>query len=666
MTSAEEYVYCVDSANIIHSNLDQNYSSQNNTNDIIVKIQMTSDKLIFKSIELVSLELPAAQRLIEPDWNRIYLFAPLVFENDETSRTLSISGNNFVLPTTLNSIISIDLTDPLNPIFTTESPHLLESALPVWHQSWFLIGTAEEHEITMNSVNILNSNQFSVQAFSALTVWNANASATNFGFLYAPPISSPVILCKILNALMQILAVSIKYDVVHGEFTMSTKDLSLILQVERNSLLFNLGFSSGNYKFNPLQLLSGCFGCNNGNSNNNNSISSSTKTGQIIVSKNGHTFSGFFHYTISPSSPTTIQELISSLDKEFNRFYFKQTGILTFSDMFGVTTTVTILPGLYTPLSLSQSINSQLTDIEVTFANNTFTFSSLSNSVFNMIFEEPTSNIQSALGFHSTIYTSLKSYSSNIEFEFEKIQSTSKYPALIFHFDETTSGSNQLFFHYSSPPPLTMLATIVDPNTISLTSTTFAHGFQQGDIANIQIAGISYHLFVDEIVDGTTFLVNTASFSFSFAPNEPVNVSHTSFSSSPDISIMFAPRKRNGFIANVLGFSPYDLLQPGISVTAPYTVDLNGRFYVMVEIRDPIGSARVEQLSPSSHNKTSFIGKAILVNTTVRTIDRFYPMKYTFFPPRRLTELHIRFLNPDHSLYELHGKRWSLTLLCRT
>jgi hypothetical protein len=90
-----------------------------------------------------------------------------------------------------------------------------------------------------------------------------------------------------------------------------------------------------------------------------------------------------------------------------------------------------------------------------------------------------------------------------------------------------------------------------------------------------------------------------------------------------------------------------------------------GPNYVMVQIVDPPGSAQCEQLSVRG-TQSGFISKAVLVNSTWRTLDGEVPRTMRFFPGRKVTDLHVRFLNPDGSLYNLQGKPWSATLLFET
>ena len=73
----------------------------------------------------------------------------------------------------------------------------------------------------------------------------------------------------------------------------------------------------------------------------------------------------------------------------------------------------------------------------------------------------------------------------------------------------------------------------------------------------------------------------------------PVSVAHEL---ECQFSLMLAPRFNNDFIAAVLGFEAKDYLWTPNSngtLVAPFTMDLNGRFYVMVQMLDPVGSARV-------------------------------------------------------------------------
>ena len=93
-------------------------------------------------------------------------------------------------------------------------------------------------------------------------------------------------------------------------------------------------------------------------------------------------------------------------------------------------------------------------------------------------------------------------------------------------------------------------------------------------------------------------------------------------------------------------------------------LDLGGPSYVLMQILDPMGSAQCEQTSARG-NVSGIIGKLVFVSL-FKTLYEHVPRIFRFFPARRVTEIHVRILNPDGSLYQLRGAHWSATLLFRT
>lgn len=95
-----------------------------------------------------------------------------------------------------------------------------------------------------------------------------------------------------------------------------------------------------------------------------------------------------------------------------------------------------------------------------------------------------------------------------------------------------------------------------------------------------------------------------------------------------------------------------------------FPVDLRGPTYVMMQIVDPIGSAQCEHVSADG-TASGYIGKCVFMSI-FRTLHEPVPRVMKFFPARRVTEIHVRLLNPNGTLYELHGMHWSATFLFKT
>jgi hypothetical protein len=95
-----------------------------------------------------------------------------------------------------------------------------------------------------------------------------------------------------------------------------------------------------------------------------------------------------------------------------------------------------------------------------------------------------------------------------------------------------------------------------------------------------------------------------------------------------------------------------------------FPVDLRGPTYVMMQIVDPVGSAQCEHVGADG-TASGYIGKCVFMSI-FRTLHEPAPRVMRFFSGRRVTEIHVRLLNPDGTLYELHGMHWSATFLFKT
>jgi hypothetical protein len=95
-----------------------------------------------------------------------------------------------------------------------------------------------------------------------------------------------------------------------------------------------------------------------------------------------------------------------------------------------------------------------------------------------------------------------------------------------------------------------------------------------------------------------------------------------------------------------------------------FPVDLRGPTYVMMQIVDPVGSAQCEHVSEDG-TMSGYIGKCVFMSV-FRTLHEPAPRVMKFFSGRRVTEIHVRLLNPNGTLYKLHGMHWSATLLFKT
>ena len=132
-------------------------------------------------------------------------------------------------------------------------------------------------------------------------------------------------------------------------------------------------------------------------------------------------------------------------------------------------------------------------------------------------------------------------------------------------------------------------------------------------------------------------------------------------------------KRRDGWVKpDMLGF-PAQVLQWGIypnpfsgDVTTPPFVSQNQYCvthprYILLQLLDPSGSQLIQH-QWQGDNIPNVFAKLIVGAEFIR-VERLYPMQLTYMGNEVITKLRFRLLNPDHSLYEMHGKDWSATLI---
>lgn len=130
----------------------------------------------------------------------------------------------------------------------------------------------------------------------------------------------------------------------------------------------------------------------------------------------------------------------------------------------------------------------------------------------------------------------------------------------------------------------------------------------------------------------------------------------------PSCSIITSTLNECAIQTAILGLSTdtdilYDMVNPVLIAPFMYRVMPN---YVLLEMLEPIGgSSRVEHNHKNQDRKTTIMAKIIMLEFPI--LERFYPMSATFFGGTKLKYCRFRILNPDHSLYQLHGIKWSAT-----
>jgi len=690
---AVEWIFSMDSWNTL-PNPDQKEPDSNSTNDIIVPVCLSANRVAFNSLEAATFEIPTAQYLIENNWNRVYYSNGIFFRaEDEGLRTVYIETDTAlitaVLPLRLNEIVAIDATDPANPIFTTSQPHLLESlqGLWAWGERVRVISTALEFSVynskgnLLPTVNIIDDVSFSVSGFPGTTNWIQNAGATSFGYLLFPTIPGPTQMANILEVL---LARSVQENVLSGcAYTVtynSQKAQYCISQnpqvdwtdnstvcVTQGSVLNLLGFGIGQNRLHKM-VPDPCAG---------RECTDLIRESVPLCSKPIDVL-GTCMVQLTPGNYPTSAQLTAEIAAQVNRFYLPvEENLILVNPLTGESFEALLPPGLYTPESMAQSLEFIFAtlwadlDLEVTYFQeeqpccedenpNYFQICSGSDTKFNMDMEN--SSLAYRLGFTPTSFTCHDCYVSNLPFIYSECMYEGMYFPCIW--DLLVGSGDNLVVTFSQPPPLALTDTTatVSGSTVTVTNLTQAHGLQVGQLVSVTVGTDTYTLVVSEVVSGTTFRADLGALDLGgIAPNTPVGAVATECCTP---SLLFAPRKRNYIMGAIWGFGARDhLWAPDFqgTYTAPGAITLTPRHYVLVAIKSPIGSARFEHCDVNGSTPTNLIAKVNLDFSFNLNFQRFYNARMNFFSPTMVTQLHIQLLNADGSLYQLHNRHWSAT-----
>lgn len=750
-----EVVWCMDSVN----RCDETKDTENPTNDITIKPQLSMNRLTVTAIELATLEFPRVQRLIEHEWSRLYTFSGFPLYNG-IGQTLRIKDCCFEyrakLPYVLNSIVNIDSSDPSSPIFETKTPHLLSAIVELWtfSQPVQVIGLPRPVILdNVTSFTVLSATEFQVSGFPDDTIWVPNPTATDFGYLYFPPLASPDLVADILTSGLnrsfeEKTHVSARcgvflvfYDRLKSRFAITitkealrSPDIDYIRKAVLlpSSLLTLLGF--GGYKF--------CFGAQEtkfeicASDQPYGTTFVELKPGNYSADQLAHEISETCRSNYLPTIPVSLTK---STDIP-NNVYYMSIGTDT-----GSIITIYVPAGAYTPESLSATITSSLAvawpdgEIELIWnlSEMAFSFISQSHRIFSLEFQDfVLTNITSKLGFKPFRYGNKTSYKSDDNVNAQVLENITGLRTRYnnsFCTVRNDSASRRFAFNFNSVSPLPTTGTVLTPqgsNKLRITNQQQAHGLQINDVVFLQIAHQEYKLRVIEVPNGTEFIVSlgpivlpvnvipwagktltdvsdqklvsidsvdhpfvvgdsltfdcdgvnyvgiitdkTATDTFiDFSPNAlpmqcfmipPILLGSIVVYNCqiPTISMLLNGTNACAIKPMTIGFGDKDVLWSPVFdvIESPFIYQLQDSTYILLEMVYPCGSSRIEHRFKDD-NRTTILGKIITLFDPF--LERFYPMKATFFTGIKLEYFQFRLINPDHTLYKLHGHDWQAT-----
>ena len=127
----------------------------------------------------------------------------------------------------------------------------------------------------------------------------------------------------------------------------------------------------------------------------------------------------------------------------------------------------------------------------------------------------------------------------------------------------------------------------------------------------------------------------------------------------PVVEFDFRGRQQNNQLAEILGFSPEKKYFDGY-IYSDYAINTDHPPYLLLDLE--FDNKSLTTIDSYQEKERAIFAKiqTITSGNFVREI-RVYPMSNMFLSPRDITSAKVSILNPDHSLYNFHGKNFSLT-----
>jgi len=714
----QEYVAYLDT----HNAEPKANPDDNATNDVIVPCRFPN-RMNVAQISLGSLEIPLAQYNIEAEWNTLqfdegldlYVMAP----EDEGIVQLVINehGVDYVaqLPPRLNPVTGIEPTDaPTNTaVFTTQYPHQLSlRGFFTWGEPMKLIDTPLNASTPPGNVNQLTEDNAALTVLSATQfrlTWGgppltfvSNPSAI-LGYVSTPSLPSPVYLAELVTlALAEVVPGHwrVTYDPCTGKFKLcwvgtfcEARDVApaTLVALGNNSLGHIMGFGCASV---PIPLP------------DTDPVPSVVDLPRALPNA-----TGFCVQSIDCSPCRSQAELdvgnyspdglMTNLVRQLNRFYFDpgcnytaSAYTLYYSTQCGACRTLVIPFGLYSPDSLAAFLtaNMVLPGMEVSWDINTGQFRFASTDDFGLEFDAnlTPANVELAyrLGFYPISYRNNNVYTSITPFYLPTkgccgTSIPDRHLSYVYTFMPQAMLNNQKRFmvEVSKTRSIQTVGPVVDngDGTITITTavnvpplTNIAHGFQVLDVVEVTVMDITYELVVTKVDAYNQFTVELGSLPasvFTPLPVAPNDFLCLRLSNAITTNLYFSCLPNN-VLARTLGFNECDYLwSPSNPTTwiAPAMYCLDYPNYVLVELTQPIGAthnmhAWTTSVTPDHTDTLTTVLAKVILYPQFR-MERSFPYHMIIPDLRVITRVQIRILNPDHTLYKLHNRDWSFTLV---
>jgi hypothetical protein len=620
----------------------------------------------------------------------------------------------------INVIALPDNINPTSVIFTTQYPHqLVLRDFFNWGEPMKVTGTpifdSSINQLTSTNLNlsIINNVQFSLTLPGTPMTFSSNVTNL-FGYVTTPSIPSPDYLASLVTQALGLVAFNhwqVVYDKSVGKYRLQwvgslyeAKQAApaQLLIPGLNSLPFIMGFGYVNV---PIPIP----GLDVAVSRIDKPRELPSLTNNSLESINCATSRSHIEIDIGNYSP---DGLMGNISRQFDRFYFDSgcnTGVglmnvmtlFYYSDQCGITYNFPIPFGLYCPDTFAAYLQTQMIinipTMNVLWDVNSGQFTFHAQSDFGLEFDAAMMNttIQTAelayrLGFYPISYRNNNTYSSVTPFYYPTKGSCGtsmpdRHLSYVYLPMPQSHLNNQKRFalELSKTRSIATIGPVVNnpDNTLTITTQLFlnnstggtvvpiAHGFQVLDVVEVTVNGNTYELTVIQVNSYKQFTVELGSISIGFIPDLPIFTgpytppynTYCVRLSNTIVSNIYFSCLDNDVLALTLGFNKIDYLWNPVEPTAwiaPALYILDYPTYVLVEITQPTGSTH--NMHPWNSDPTH---TDVLTNILAKVIvypqfrmERNFPFTMVVPDLRIVNSVCIRILNPNHTLYKLHGE----------
>ena len=600
----------------------------NETSDVSFSIHPSTIGNNVSVLQLSSLEVdPGHQRLIEPTWNRLYFEKvpqinadanQLIFQtSDGTNHTISI-------PPTYNLLVSVDTTNPEQPVFETKTKHYMDVKTP-YNYEVSLVGTSSVHpRVPIGSTNI--ESETKVRA----TLTMPAGTSGPFGYLWHEPAGT-------MKDFMDYLNRRIQQKLPH----VSAVSTVGAIRFENTSTSYTGG--GGDEKVylvpTPLSKLLGFL---------------DQKTVALPVSCSESP--PWLSYGLLQPGNSPYTSLQWALTYSISHKIILPMSVIYTGMQFGDSGTHEVhVSGYYTIATLCDALSVQ-GKVVVEFSENDRKFRFTSGEPFSIEFNENNYpySLQNLMGFGSVILRKQLQQFVSISPVYDVPISCS--PSLI-EYDE----NHQKLLTVRYMPHITNQMKVEETagsGGLLLTLRSFTHprghGYAKGTLLRVTKTSSAQHhnLPIEDVIAYDAVTVRGLGTGLTVGDTvtvQPAVQSHLS---------LVMDRERHACIPPYLfGFQDKTVFTGG---DAPYISSHKGFPYVLVELVSP--SPQPTNLEHSGEiGSRSVIGKVQLGPHPATGISfQTVPVKFT--NARCIAKLRLRLLNPDYSLFHLHNHSWSCTI----